>query len=194
MTTVQLILLLLVFSLTCAIIFFILLFKMTQLQKKMKRLTADFNQLTNKYKKDKLIDNKDINQLSLAIQYNPATFFPLILILNMIPVITLLVCYFLETPHYFLFILLFCFILAAFLLPLYYLYLKKHVEKFFLSYRFKSNKNTVNPSCSKLISEFDNTLSPVIIKKVFNTLQAYELINVTMICCTVLRIVLPVSI
>lgn len=81
----------------------------------------------------------------------------------MIPTLVLLAYFNFKTSQYFVYTLLLCFIAAALLLPIYYLYLKKSIANF--SLKSKSLKN--NTSLSKLISEFDSKLLPVIEKKDF---------------------------
>ncbi|AUJ30936.1 MAG: hypothetical protein ABF991_09095 [Liquorilactobacillus hordei] len=186
MDTNQLTILLLAISGMCAIFFFILLFKMTHLQKELKEMMLKFNQLTVKFKKDNSNNDEDISQLLSIVTYNPAKLLPLIVILNMIPTLVLLAYFNFKTSQYFVYTLLLCFIAAALLLPIYYLYLKKSIANF--SLKSKSLKN--NTSLSKLISEFDSKLLPVIEKKTFNTLYAFQFLNIAMICCTLLKIIL----
>ncbi|MFT9414715.1 MAG: hypothetical protein ABF551_10930 [Liquorilactobacillus nagelii] len=103
-----------------------------------------FKQALNQFKNEhRISDSKSINFITAA-NYQPAKSLQKIIGLNMIPTFILLGTFFLEVPFYISIALLIIFIGATLLLPVYYLYLKKHDTEFFLKNKLSSSNDEKN--------------------------------------------------
>lgn len=185
----QLDLLLLASAIICTIIFLIFLFRLINTQKALKKQIAIFNHLLNIYKEnDDSFATKESSSISLKLHklarklYNPAKLLLPIIIVNMIPAIMLLLLF---PVHGLLMNVLLIFFLSCILcLTIYIFYLIKHKEFFSLERNFVDSGYQINNDISLLIQKFDYSISPLIQKKVFATLYAFEFLNITLICLT----------
>ncbi|MCP9313879.1 hypothetical protein KBX31_11495 [Liquorilactobacillus satsumensis] len=185
MSLSQLFFTILSFMIICAVLFFILLLQMFKMRKSLRKNMLIFKQALNQFKNEhRISDSKSINFITAA-NYQPAKSLQKIIGLNMIPTFILLGTFFLEVPFYISIALLIIFIGAALLLPVYYLYLKKHDTEFFLKNKLSSSNDEKN----KLILQFDQKIAGLNRKITFNSLQAFELLNIVMICGTLLQII-----
>ncbi|MCP9361020.1 hypothetical protein KBX30_11545 [Liquorilactobacillus satsumensis] len=158
---------------------------MFKMRKSLRKNMLIFKQALNQFKNEhRISDSKSINFITAA-NYQPAKSLQKIIGLNMIPTFILLGTFFLEVPFYISIALLIIFIGAALLLPVYYLYLKKHDTEFFLKNKLSSSNDEKN----KLILQFDQKIAGLNRKITFNSLQAFELLNIVMICGTLLQII-----
>ncbi|MFT8361352.1 MAG: hypothetical protein ABF762_09185 [Liquorilactobacillus satsumensis] len=185
MSLSQLFFTILSFMIICAVLFFILLLQMFKMRKSLRKNMLIFKQALNQFKNEhRISDSKSINFITAA-NYQPAKSLQKIIGLNMIPTFILLGTFFLEVPFYISIALLIIFIGATLLLPVYYLYLKKHDTEFFLKNKLSSSNDEKN----KLILQFDQKIAGLNRKITFNSLQAFELLNIVMICGTLLQII-----
>ncbi|MFT9173826.1 hypothetical protein [Liquorilactobacillus satsumensis] len=158
---------------------------MFKMRKSLRKNMLIFKQALNQFKNEhRISDSKSINFITAA-NYQPAKSLQKIIGLNMIPTFILLGTFFLEVPFYISIALLIIFIGATLLLPVYYLYLKKHDTEFFLKNKLSSSNDEKN----KLILQFDQKIAGLNRKITFNSLQAFELLNIVMICGTLLQII-----
>lgn len=186
MSLVQLIFTLLGLMCIFAIIFFVLLFQIIKMRKSLHKKIVIFKRKTEQYKK---IHNINISGTSTTT-YHPAKSLRKILILNMIPTLVFLAVIILKAPLYIIIIFFVLFINAALLLPVYYLFLKKHDTNFFLKNNFKTNNLLIDNEKAELILEFDQGIALLNKKITYNTLYAFELLNLSMICDTVVQFIL----
>ncbi|MFT9434667.1 MAG: hypothetical protein ABF596_10470 [Liquorilactobacillus satsumensis] len=158
---------------------------MFKMRKSLRKNMLIFKQALNQFKNEhRISDSKSINFITAA-NYQPAKSLQKIIGLNMIPTFILLGTFFLEVPFYISIALLIIFIGATLLLPVYYLYLKKHDTEFFLKNKLSSSNDEKN----KLILQFDQKIAGLNRKITFNSLQAFELLNIVMICGALLQII-----
>lgn len=183
----QLDLLLLIISIICTIIFFIFLFKLINTQKALKKQIAIFNHFLNTYKPNNNISaTKESTTVSLKLYksakklYNPMKLLLPIIVVNMIPAIMLLLTF---PVHGLLMDVLLIFFFGCMLcLTIYIFYLIKHKDFFGLEKRFVNSSYQIKNDDFLLIQKFDYTISPLIQRKAFTILYAFELLNVSLIC------------
>lgn len=130
MSLVQLVFILLGLMCLFTIIFFILLFQMFKMRKNLGKNILSFKHKSNQYKK--LHKNSPNNTQTISTNtYHPAKFLRKIPVLNTIPIIIFLAAITFKASFYIVLVLLVLFSIVALLLPIYYLYLKKHAADFF---------------------------------------------------------------
>lgn len=110
--------------------FFILLFQMFKMRKNLSKNILSFKHKSNQYKK--LHKNSTNNTQAISTNtYHPAKFLRKIPVLNTIPIIIFLAAITFKASFYIVLVLLVLFSIVALVLPIYYLYLKKHAADFF---------------------------------------------------------------
>jgi hypothetical protein len=183
----QLNLLLLTISIICTIIFFVFLFKLINTQKALKKQTAIFNHFLNTYKTNNDISaTKESTTVSLKLYksakklYNPMKLLLPIIVVNMIPAIILLLTF--PVHGLLIDVLLIFFFSCMLCLTIYIFYLTKHKDFFSLERSFVNSSYQINNDAFLLIREFDYSISPLIQRKAFTILYAFEFLNVSLIC------------